>query len=124
MPHTIAEQAVAATHELARLTRPAITTLDAAEIARLTQTLTKLAAGLSQTLTQLSNYNAAANAHANLQHAATAAGCLATALNTAHHDLGDTAETPDSEPEGVNFQPAKRGQTSTGVDTRHPSCWR
>ena len=121
---TIAEPAVAAIHDLARLTRPAITSLDTDEVTTLTQELTSLAAGVCQTLSQLSTYlNDTDRARTSMQHAAALAGRLVTALDTAHHDLSDTAETQDSEPEGVNFQPTKRGQISTGVDTGQRRLW-
>jgi hypothetical protein len=131
----VAEQAVTAAHELARLTRPAITTLDVSELRTLTAALADLAAGLPQTLHQLSRYlhtdgltatdgqitgdpdTAIGHAAAGLRHAGAAAAHLAAALDAAHQALGDLAENTEPTPEGVKFQPTKRGQISTGVDT-------
>jgi hypothetical protein len=137
MTHTVtalADQASAAVHELACLTRPAITALDVHDLRTVTGALAELAAGLPQTLRQLSGYltadaltapsgpytgdpdTAVAHAHTCLRQAAAAAAHLATALDAAHQTLGELAETTQTGPEGVNIQPTTRGQISTGVD--------
>jgi hypothetical protein len=53
---TLADQAVTAVHELALLTRPAITPLHVQDVRTVTAALAELAAGLPQTLRQLSQY--------------------------------------------------------------------
>jgi hypothetical protein len=137
MPHSLstqADRAVTAVHELAHLTRPAITRLDVGDLRTLTGALAELAAGLPQTLNQLGSYldpaddptltgdqsrgAAVDHARTHLRHAGAAAAHLAAALDTAHQTLGDIAETDREPTKGVNFQPAIRGQFSTGVDTR------
>jgi hypothetical protein len=139
MPHdatTLAERAVTAAHQLALLTRPAISTLAVSDLRAVTGALAELAAGLPQTLTQLSRYLPAADprtatddpvtsdqdtqadhARTQLRHASAAAAHLAAALDAAHQTLADMPETTNPNPKGVNFQPARRGQFSTGVDT-------
>jgi ABC-type transporter Mla subunit MlaD len=127
----LADQAAAAVHELAHLTRPAITTLQVSDLPTLTAALADLAAGLPQTLHQLGRYlpdgltltddprtgdPTLDHAGACLRHAAAAAAHAAGALQAAHQSLGDLAETTQTAPEGVNIQPTKRGQISTGVD--------
>lgn len=139
MPHhatTLADQAVTAAHQLALLTRPAISTLQVSDLRTVTGALAELAAGLPQTLGQLSRYLPAADpstatddpvtgaqdtpadhALTCLRHASAAAAHLAAALDAAHQTLADMGETTNPNFQGVTFQPARRGHFSTGVDS-------
>ena len=125
MPTTAAElatQAATAVHTLAVLSRPAITPLDADELRATTCALAQLTAALPQTLRQLRAYLPAADGDADpardgLHQASGLAAHLAAALDTTYQALGDLAETTETNTEGVNIQPAIRGQFSNGVDT-------
>jgi|APMI01.1.fsa_nt_gi hypothetical protein len=125
---TLAATAADTLHELALLTRPAITAMDVNEVAALTAVLAELTAAVPQTLRQLATYlpdqdadhqlnttRHVIDAQASLRAACAAATHLATALDAAHQTLGNTAETP----QGVKIQPTIRGQISTGVDNVH-----
>ena len=120
-PSDLAAAAAAAAHHLAVQTRPGITTLSIADLEAITAALAELAATLPQTLHQLASHQPGGDATSDgianerLRQASTQAARLATLLDAAHQDLGDTAE-PETNPKGVNFQPAKGGQFSTGVD--------
>lgn len=120
-PTDLADTAAAAIHHLAGQTRPGITTLPIADLEHITAALAELAAALPQTLRQLASQlpddEVTGGGHntACLRHAGAEAAHLATLLDAAHQALGDTAET-QTNPKGVNFQPAKRGQFSPGVD--------
>jgi hypothetical protein len=115
----LAEQAAAAVHQLALLTRPAVTTLDVEQLSATTGALADLAAALPQTLRQLQGYLtdsynqeghlaiAVDPASDCLRQAGTVATHLAAVLDAAHQTLGDLAETTETTP---------RGQFSTGVD--------
>jgi hypothetical protein len=124
-PADLAERAAAAIHDLTLLTRPAITSLDTSDLHTITGALTQMTTALPQLLRQLSSYHEhnttphpmAAELRACLQHASAAATHLSTALDTAHQILGNHAETITTQTNGVNIQPAIRGQISSGVDT-------
>ena len=119
---TLAAQAAAVVHELAHLTRPAITPLDVSDLRTVTGALAELAAGMPQTLAQLASYLNAADSlavtggqftgdpqtavdHARtcLQHAGTGAAHLTAALDAAHQTLGDLAETTETRSVGSIF---------------------
>ena len=111
----LADHAAAAVHELARLTRPAITTLQVSDLATLTAALSELAAGLPQTLHQLSGYlpaddedTAVDHAAACLRHASAAAAHLAAALEAAHAESSATSpKSPKPNPRGSTFNRRK-----------------
>lgn len=132
-PTDLADTAAAAVHDLALLSRPAITTLDIDDLDHVTAALADLAAALPQTLDQLRRYlpgSTGNNAAARLDQAGAAAAHLAALLDAAHQALGDTAEPTEPNPGGVKIQPTEGGQFSSGVDTGHPvaqrrscRCW-
>lgn len=104
----VAGHVVDAVRELAHLTRPAITALKVEGLYAITGALAELTVTIPQILTQLSGYldpDDAADARAALAHARRVADDLATAVDTAHQTLGDTAETNRTNHEGVSFQP-------------------
>ncbi len=111
---TVAEQAAAAIHQLAVLTRPQITALDVRQLGATTSALAELVAALPQTLRQLQAYltitdgsadaaTAADPAGACLHQAGTIAAHLAAALDAAHQALGGLAETTETTPGGSVF---------------------
>lgn len=124
-PADLAGTAAAAVHDLALLSRPAITTLDIDDLEHVTAALADLAAALPQTLGQLRRYlphgATADRAAASLNQARAAAQHLAGLLDEARQALGDTAGPTKQNPGGVKIQPTERGQFSTGVDSRGQS---
>jgi hypothetical protein len=108
------ERAVTAVHEIAHLTRPAVTSLEVSELRTVTGALAELVAGLPQTLHQLSNYLHATDnlittddrltdpqaavdrARSCLQHSGAVATDLAAALDEAHQTLSEIAEMTES----------------------------
>ncbi len=114
-PADLADTAAAAVHDLALLTRPAITTLDTDDLEHVTAALADLAAALPQALDQLRRYlphRPSANpAAARLNQSATTAQHLAALLDHARQALGDTAEPTQPDPGGVKIQPMERGSS-------------
>jgi len=127
-PAGLAEMAADAIRSLNHTTRPAVTTLDPAEIYTLLAALADIAAGLPQTLTQLQMHlraerttvtagvfagdapAAIARARAHLTRASAAAAPLADAIDAAQQVLAELAshdgcETSEMTDQGVNFQP-------------------
>jgi hypothetical protein len=94
----VAQRAVDAVHEMAHLTRPAITHLEAGDLYDLAATLTDLVAALPQILTQLSRYTAAGHAATCLAHASRVATDLAVVLDTTHQTLDQTLENIRNQP--------------------------
>jgi hypothetical protein len=99
-PSDHAQAAATAMHDVALLTRPAITDLTIADIYDITAALTDLSAAVGQTLHQLQRYlPATENGQASstgLHHASVAAARLNTVLDHAHQALGNTAENPEN----------------------------
>lgn len=94
----VAERAATAVHDLAHLTRPAITDLTTGDLYDLTGTLTDLVAALPQVPNQLASYPAAHAARDCLTHASRIAIELSAVLDTTHQTLDETVENIRNQP--------------------------
>ena len=103
----LADEAAADIEQLARLTRPAITTINTAELVSILAALTQLAGALPQTLHQLQAYLPSTAAldqtRTRLCQASLAAAHLAVALDTARQDVGHAAEDHHRTAKGSKF---------------------